>query len=372
MSQQQKLSILQVCHDTKGPFIGVCRQYAAAFEGHEVTTVFLKGVEDYDTLRRVGGTRVLFLEKGKSKQGLRGLKLNTLCKMAKLLRRNHYDIAIAHRYKALYIVGILSLFFTMPRILAVAHEYNMFLRLPRRLFFKVVGKKIRVAGVSKVVTEEIALRCPSLLHEKRLYTLYNTVPKLRAETLISKADAREKLGLKTSSFVIGTIGRLVKKKNHKILIRAFSELGIDESQLLIIGSGPEESQLRHCASELDVEASVIFAGYLSDAYRYLNAYDIFVLSSNSEEAFGIVLLEAMQARVAIVSSNAPGPKEVLGSSATLFDVDNADDLREKLKLALGRSGVESQKLIDDAYERLQNKFGEAEFKSRLFSALDIA
>ncbi|MDZ7686635.1 MAG: glycosyltransferase [Gammaproteobacteria bacterium] len=59
---------------------------------------------------------------------------------------------------------------------------------------------------------------------------------------------------------------------------------------------------------------------MPDAYRLLKAFDAFVLSSGPLEAFGVVLLEAMLARLPIVSSTAPGPVEVVGDSALTFAV----------------------------------------------------
>ena len=74
---------------------------------------------------------------------------------------------------------------------------------------------------------------------------------------------------------------------------------------------------------------------ISDAANVVSAFDVFVLSSGTAEAFGIVLLEAMQAKVPVISTNALGPAEVVADAGILFKSGDADDLKRALTFHKG-------------------------------------
>ena len=150
------------------------------------------------------------------------------------------------------------------------------------------------------------------------------------------------------------MGRLVRKKNFGLLIDAYSQLG-DDSVLAIIGSGEQEVELKAKVESSGLGDRVIFCGYRVDAKRYLKAFDVFVLPSSDKEAFGMVLLEAMQAGIPIVCSDAPGPKSVVADCAELFACNEVASLCDglgKLKLF---SREEINALTDRAAKRLDSE-----------------
>jgi rhamnosyl/mannosyltransferase len=98
------------------------------------------------------------------------------------------------------------------------------------------------------------------------------------------------------------IGRLVPYKGLDVLLRAMQEL---DAQLVIIGEGPLEMDLKRLASDTGLGARVTFAGRLarSDMKTYLHAARVLAFPSvTSAEAFGIVQLEAMAAGLPVVNT----------------------------------------------------------------------
>lgn len=99
-------------------------------------------------------------------------------------------------------------------------------------------------------------------------------------------------------------GRLVKYKNVDTLIRAASLLQKDFPglKLNIIGSGPEEQNLRNLARKMDVNAA--FHGFVSEEekFRIIKSSAIFV-NPSSVEGLGLALLEAMACKTAVVAKN---------------------------------------------------------------------
>jgi len=139
--------------------------------------------------------------------------------------------------------------------------------------------------------------------------------------------------------VIATAGRLVPVKDHKTLIAAFAKLRDSRpARLVIFGEGPLEGQLREQAKALGIEKDVLLPGYVNDPPAFYEAADLFVLTSLSE-GFGNVLIEAMEAGVPVVSTDAPhGPREILadGRYGALVPVGDSTALAAAMGEALDR------------------------------------
>ena len=366
--------VLQICHDYKGPFRAVCRQYVAAFEGHEVTTVFLCGEHSDEVAARVGGHEVIFLEQSPS--AMRGLKVATLLRLKRRLSTRRFDVLVAHRYKAIYISVLLARLLEIPTILGVAHEHGVFRRIGRRAFMKLVGRNVTCIGVSESVSRDIEANCGPLAGRGRLYTLPNVLDMELAQGLIEGQPARQALGLEPDAFWFGTIGRLVAKKQHDVLLAGFAEFigrrPEANARLVIIGGGPAQGQLEKLASDLAIADQVHFTGHVRDAWRYLRALDVFVLSSGIQEAFGVVLLEAMLAGVAIISSDAPGPREVVDDTARLFETGNARALADRLDMLFDMTAEERVTLAATARSRLEARYTPDAFRQRLWALPPLA
>ena len=328
--------------------------------------MYLRGKPNEDVVERTGGNEVVFLDQGKG--SLSGIKWTTIFQVYRLFRRSSFDLAIAHRYKSIYLAGLMSYFFRLNLVLAVAHEHKVFKRITRSLFLTFWRKQIVVLGVSASVTQDVESYCPGLKDQDRLYTLNNAIDMNQKAQLKSRAEAREQLGLDPNDFLLGTVGRLVVKKNHTLLLNAFAKSKVpDGAKLLLIGSGPEEMSLRKLAYKLSIEDQVIFLGHVPEAYRYLSALDIFVFSSGEAEAFGIVLLEAMLAETPLISSNASGPAEVVKDTGWLFDLNNVDDLSELIsKLAL-MSENDRRARSASALARVETEYSDERFRKNFWS-----
>jgi glycosyltransferase involved in cell wall biosynthesis len=108
------------------------------------------------------------------------------------------------------------------------------------------------------------------------------------------------------------VARLVERKGIADLIQAIASLERGRYELEIVGSGPDERQLKDLAQLLGVSREVIFAGSVDRAAiagRYRDA-DIFALAS-WEEAFGNVFAEALASGLPIVGSTAGGIPELV-------------------------------------------------------------
>lgn len=140
--------------------------------------------------------------------------------------------------------------------------------------------------------------------------------------------------------VVATAGRLVAVKDHSTLLKGFALLRTSPpARLVIFGEGPLEAALRAEADALGVGDRVLLPGYVANPAACYAAADLFVLSSHSE-GFGNVLIEAMQAGVPVVSTDAPhGPREILadGEYGLLVPVGDAAALADAMARSLAQA-----------------------------------
>jgi hypothetical protein len=112
-------------------------------------------------------------------------------------------------------------------------------------------------------------------------------------------EAREALGLSPDAWIVGNVGRLHPDKDQATLLHGFATAlpGLPgNSQLVILGKGRLEQDLKAQARELGSPTGCCFSARCRRTRRYFRAFDVFALSSD-HEPFGMVLLEAMAAGV---------------------------------------------------------------------------
>lgn len=98
---------------------------------------------------------------------------------------------------------------------------------------------------------------------------------------------------------VGTLAGLRKVKNLLALVRAFARLP-EPWKLVIVGEGPEEAAIRAQAAALGLTDRVHLPGFVADPAKFVGLFDIFALSSHSEQ-FPISVIEAMAAGLPIVA-----------------------------------------------------------------------
>jgi glycosyltransferase involved in cell wall biosynthesis len=117
----------------------------------------------------------------------------------------------------------------------------------------------------------------------------------------AKRDALPRVIKHAEESWLGTIAGLREVKNLPRLVRAFSHLP-DNWQLVILGEGPERETILKQAMDLDVGYRVHMPGFVADPAKVIGLFDLFALSSDSEQ-FPISVVEAMAAGLAVVSTD---------------------------------------------------------------------
>jgi len=114
--------------------------------------------------------------------------------------------------------------------------------------------------------------------------------------------------------VIGTVAGLRAVKNLPRLVRAFAAMTDKAARLVIVGEGPESERIAAEARARGVAARILMPGFLADPARWIGHFDIFALSSDSEQ-FPISLIEAMAAGLPAVAT-------AVGDVSAIVSLDN--------------------------------------------------
>lgn len=110
---------------------------------------------------------------------------------------------------------------------------------------------------------------------------------------------------------IGTVAGLRPEKNIARLIRAFAGVRAQRpARLIVVGDGALRGELKALAKDLGVAADVEFTGYLKDPSARLADFDLFALSSDTEQ-LPIALLEAMAVGMPVVATRVGDVGDIL-------------------------------------------------------------
>jgi glycosyltransferase involved in cell wall biosynthesis len=174
--------------------------------------------------------------------------------------------------------------------------------------------------------------------QARSSVIYNGVDTEHFTTnVVMDASTRRRFGIAPDAFVVGTIGRLEREKNQKVLIEATAELrrrSID-AHLLLVGEGRKRQSLEQYADALRLGAHVTFAGVHGDVRPLLQAMDVFVLPSTHVETFSNAALEAMAMSRPVVLSRVGGAAEMVRDGLEGYTLD-VSTVASELPLLLQR------------------------------------
>jgi glycosyltransferase involved in cell wall biosynthesis len=197
-------------------------------------------------------------------------------------------------------------------------------RYERAQFMNVRLVLVNYQSVSRIITEQFG---PNIDFRRMPYC---------AETAFRHDELQKRSGeipepirrlASPEAPLIVAVSRHDPRKGLDVLLHALAALRSKRVNFraCIVGGGVLLRNHQRLADQLFLNDLVTFTGWVEEPYDYLRHADIFVLPSLEEGSGSVSLLEALQARVAIVASNIDGiPEDVDdGESALLVEPGNA-------------------------------------------------
>lgn len=222
-----------------------------------------------------------------------------------------------------------------------------------------ISKKWHVISISEAVKQVVETRIG--VQPSHSHLLFNAIPGLE---ISKKTDVKNDKTIK-----ILFVGRLTKAKSITTLLEAIKELQnrrLNEKFVLeIIGDGELRKALENKVKNLDIENLVLFKGNKNNVDKYYQESDIFVLPS-IWEGFGIVILEAFRAKLAIIASNIEGPSELIEDqeNGLLFEPKNSIQLANKIQELIENKEKRKQ-LAEKGYKSFTNQYHISSYVKKL-------
>ncbi|MCX7941095.1 MAG: glycosyltransferase [Endomicrobia bacterium] len=152
----------------------------------------------------------------------------------------------------------------------------------------------------------------------KVILMHNIIDQEEIKITAPAKKIREEIGLTEKDFVVLSVGRLHKQKGFDLFIEIAKEFcnkiksSVKNHRFLfvIVGDGEEYNLLVRYAEELNVEDYVKFLGYKENVYDYINACDVFLLTSYWEGCPNVIL-EAISLGKIVVSTKVEGVDEIL-------------------------------------------------------------
>lgn len=267
----------------------------------------------------------------------------------RLVKEKHYDLNHTH---FIFPDGLLAWAIRrttrLPYIIT-AHGSDVPGYNPHRLKF---AHKLLRPLWRAVTRDSEQLICPSL-SLRSLVLAQNE--KVKVSMIPNGIDPRKFHPGRQKQNRILVVTRMLERKGVQYFLKAIEELSLDQ-EVHIVGDGPYLPTLKRMAQH--VKTPVRFWGWLDDkSPEFTDLFEtsgIYVLPSESEN-FPVVLLEAMAAGMAIITTKGTGCEEVVGDAALLVRPKNPTEIREALSRLICKPLLREE-LGRNAIKRIENCF----------------
>jgi len=220
--------------------------------------------------------------------------------------------------------------------------------LMRRLAFPAASAVVVPSGTLEDIAHKTWKQPPARVHR-----IPNGIQTARYAAK-AKPNAIPGFRKKAGEIVVGTVAGLRPVKNLPRLVEA--ALMIPGTRLVIVGEGPDREAIAAKAREMGVTQRLVLPGFLPDPHKYIGLFDIFALSSDSEQ-FPIAMVEAMAAGRPVATTHVGDvaiilPPEQLSLVTERDEYALAAALRQLVadKDLRARLGAANQKLATAAYD----------------------
>jgi glycosyltransferase involved in cell wall biosynthesis len=286
--------------------------------GFEVDALFLSAPHPAAAELTRQGMKPTFLSLGK-------YDLGSYRKIRRAIQAKPNDVVHLHSFKS-HLLGRFAVRAAPIASVVHVHDENV-LKQPLKYIMGLQGPSTdALIGVSKTTTEFGSAQYK--VARERCFTIPNGIdiaPFVRARATAA-SKVREEIGVRPERKVIVIAGRLTPAKGQPAAFKAMADVveRCPDSELWVVGDGPAADDYRTMVRDLDIGSSVRFLGQRMDMPHVFSSADLAIVPSRSNEAFGLVALEASAAGLPVIAFEGGGIISVVRDNETGLVVPNGD------------------------------------------------
>ncbi len=267
----------------------------------------------------------------------RGFDPGAVLRLARLLRAADVRIVHCHNHGALVYGALAARFVRGARVVYTVHGAVTSARRSTARFLKlgIVHEVVFVSANARNVA-----RAAGVGESGHAHTIVNgvDVSAYADRDGAGGAAVRRALGIAPEAPVCGIVARLTEAKDHPTLFAAVAALRATLPSLhcLVVGDGELRAELERDVAARGLQGVVHFTGARDNVRDYLNAMNVFVLSSVTE-GLAMTLLEAMSAALPVVATRVGGNAEAVedGVTGVLVPASSPGQLAAAMMSVLG-------------------------------------
>lgn len=286
-------------------------------------------------------------------------------KMKQLIIDGDYDVVHVHTPVASFITRLVCKHLKDIKVIYTAHGFHFYKGAPLKnwiLYYPLEWYASKFTDVIITINKEDFIRAKKLKAKEVEYVpgvgldidKFNNID-------VDKEKKRKELGIPSDNILLLSVGELNKNKNHKVIIKALSEIENKNVHYVIAGRGRLKGDLIKLSVKLNISDRVHLLGYRKDIGELYKVSDIFCFPSK-REGLPVSVMEAMVCGLPVICSNIRGSNDLLdeGKGGFLFDLKK--DVPKILNIYL-RQLINDDKLRESMSNYNANKVNEFDIES---------
>lgn len=285
-----------------------------------------------------------------------GFDLTLIKRIRQHVKKSDIDILHCHQYTP-WVYGVLAAAGLKTKVIFTEHGrfYPDSSSWKRRIVNPILASMTSgITAISKATKQ--ALVEFEFIPAKRIEVIYNGIKPLQATG--NTQALRESYNIAPTTTLLGTIARFDPIKNHPMMLRGLRhclDKGMDV-KLMIVGDGEMRPQIERLTNELKLNDHVILTGYKPEPAKYLEAFDLYLLTSFSEGT-SMTLLEAISLGKPCIVTDVGGNPEVIVDGECGLVVGSDDDNELSIKIiALLKNKEQMHEMSKCAAQNYHNRF----------------
>lgn len=251
----------------------------------------------------------------------------------RLIKENHYYAVHCHSTKAGILGRLASNKLGVKKVIYTVHGYWPILQyegIKRKIaiFLEryLANKTTDLVLISKSDIE-LSKRM-KIGNEKKYRLIYNKITVEKDK--IGKGVLRKELYVDNNIKIIGNVSRVDDPKNPFLFIDIANEYLKNNNNVVFVwvGDGNLIQEAKNYAEKLNLKEKVKFIGFRQNGIEYMKDFDLLLLTS-SWEGVPITILEAIELKIPILSTDVGGIQEIIGKDSVFETPKNISELIDK-------------------------------------------